>query len=301
MNKSVIVIFALLGAATAAAAQPNAQLALDAFLEQRVPDELAADGTLLSRLGIALDVETVGDKLIVSLVDPVTRRVIASTKVDTVPADREAAVALITQVAASLVAQVGVARADTIASGETASAASAVAELKRHSDAEYQYRQEMVTFERGYGVSGDKNGVRSYTYTQPVLGELRKPLRGRDIYLALGRPDLAQQYSRRKRRGWIGLFGGPVVGLAGVAVVAVADENHNTPLGVTGGVMALAGVVGLVGGLYYLWNPHPVDDSEWYDLAQTHNANVRRKYGLSVGVAPYARPDGGGLAVGGRF
>jgi hypothetical protein len=300
MNKTVIAIF--IAASATAAAAPGAELSLDAFLEQRVPDELAADGTLLSRIGIALDVETVADKVIVSLVDPATRRVIASTKVDQVPVDREAAVAQVTQVAANLVAQLsGGVRVDIKVTGDTGVPANPVDELKRHGDAEYRYRQEMVTFERGWGISGDKNRVSSYTYTQPVLGELKRPLRGCEFYLAVDRPDLASEYSKRRRRGWIGALGGPLVTASGVIALAIGDDASNAPLQITGGVMTVAGVVGFFGGLWYLWHSHPVDESEWYGLAQHHNATVRRKYGLSVGVAPYAHADGGGLSFAGSF
>jgi hypothetical protein len=62
-----------------------------------------------------------------------------------------------------------------------------------------------------------------------------------------------------------------------------------------------SGAVGLAGGTYYLLNPDPIDEDQWYFLAQTHNASVRRKYGLSVGVAPYAHADGGGLSFAGQF
>jgi hypothetical protein len=79
MNKALATFFVLACAAASARAQGDAQPALDVFLEQRVAEELAADGTLLSRLGVALDVEIVGDKLIVSLVDAATRRTVAST------------------------------------------------------------------------------------------------------------------------------------------------------------------------------------------------------------------------------
>src|SRR5678815_784691 len=76
-----------------AAAAPD----LAALLEQRVPQELAAEGVVLARLGVALDVELVGDRCVVSLVDQTTHRASASTKIDALPADTEAAVALVTQ------------------------------------------------------------------------------------------------------------------------------------------------------------------------------------------------------------
>src|SRR5689334_18140392 len=92
-------------AASTAAAQPVSDLPLASYLEQRVVDELAVEGVVLSRDHLMLKVEQLGDKLIVSLVDLATNRVAASTKIDAVPADREAAVAATTHVAADLVAQ----------------------------------------------------------------------------------------------------------------------------------------------------------------------------------------------------
>jgi hypothetical protein len=328
MNKSVLALIVLASLAAAAAAQ-TAQAPLDVFLEQRVAEELTADGTMLSRLGVALDIEAVGDKLLVSLVDPATRRVVASTKVDRVPTDREAAVAAITQVAANLVAQLGTAPV------AVPTQSTALADLKRHTDAEYRYRQEMVTFEREFAISGNKDGVSTRRWTVPVKGELKRPLEGRDFYLAVDRPDLAAQYSARSRRIWYGLLGGAAVGIGGLAVIGNAsdlggasecdysapsynqceadNDRRERPFALLGGGMMLAGAVGMIVGGYYVFNRHPVAVSEWYDLAAQHNANVRRKYGLTaerrarrqstgtIVVAPYALGDGGGLSVAGRF
>ena len=84
-----------------AAAAPD----LAGLLEQRVPQELATEGVVLGRLGVVLEIEIVGERCVVSLVDPTTHRASASTKIDALPADTEAAVALVTQVAANLAAQ----------------------------------------------------------------------------------------------------------------------------------------------------------------------------------------------------
>ncbi len=96
----------LLGAhARPVLADPDDAASLATFLEIRVPEELAAEGLLLSRQGLSLQIEPVGDKLLVSLIDRVTGRVVASTKIDQPPRDREAAVASVTEVAAGLVTQ----------------------------------------------------------------------------------------------------------------------------------------------------------------------------------------------------
>lgn len=330
MNKSVLALIVLASLATPAAAQAP----LDVFLEQRVADELASDGTPLSRLGVVLEIEAVGDKLLVSLVDAATHRAVASTKVESVPADREAAVAALTQVAANLVAQVGT-RGDAVAPAVDVADA-----LARHSNAEYRYRQEMVTFERGVsvsttaqpannGTSGVMVGTTVAHYMQPVLGELKRPLGGRDFYLAVDRPDLADKYSSRRRRTLIGMLGGSATAVLGLYVFATnadsscdpsqaaydqckSDFDHtHRPFMWLGGALMVGGAIGFIGGTYYLFRPHPVSVSEWYDLAEQHNASLRRKYGLgarasrtskrSLVVAPYLAGAGGGFAVAGRF
>ena len=100
-----LLLTCVLDLAATARAEPEPSAPLAAFLEARVPDELAAEGLVLSRRNLALQIEPVGDKLLVSLIDLVTGRVVASTKLDNPPRDREAAVASVTQVAAALVTQ----------------------------------------------------------------------------------------------------------------------------------------------------------------------------------------------------
>src|SRR5690606_39358477 len=103
MKHAVLAVLVILGLTVRAHAEDPPPI--DQFLEQRVPKELATDGVLLSRLGVHLDVELIGDKLLVSLVEDSTNRATASTKIDAIPPDREAAVATVTQVAATLATQ----------------------------------------------------------------------------------------------------------------------------------------------------------------------------------------------------
>jgi hypothetical protein len=100
MRLSLAVILLLVTFAPRAYAQQT-------FLERRVDDELAADGVQLSQLDVRIDVELVADKALVSLVDITTGRVRASTKLDDVPRQHEAAVASIVLVASSLVTELG--------------------------------------------------------------------------------------------------------------------------------------------------------------------------------------------------
>jgi hypothetical protein len=75
------------------------------FLERRVPDELASEGVLLSRYDLALKVEQLRGKWRVSLIDLTGGDVAASSRIDALPTDREAAVAIVTQIAGELAAQ----------------------------------------------------------------------------------------------------------------------------------------------------------------------------------------------------
>src|SRR5688572_24927937 len=140
------------GLATSAAAQ-TPTVALDIFLEQRVAEELAADGTLLSRMGVALDVEIVGDKTLISLVDPATRRAIASTKLDTLPSDREAAVATVVQIVSNLTSQLAQTTSTAVAMK------SALEDERKHREqkelAEAAYHRDAIHF-------GDHTMVRAY-------------------------------------------------------------------------------------------------------------------------------------------
>ncbi|MBL8619680.1 MAG: hypothetical protein JNK64_00220 [Myxococcales bacterium] len=114
--KLVHVLAALLAAPAIATAQPAAPAPpaapaspREAFLEQRVIEELAADGIVLARLDVVLALTPDGDALVIALVDPATGQARASTRLPQVPTDRDAAVATVTQVAATLATQVAAA------------------------------------------------------------------------------------------------------------------------------------------------------------------------------------------------
>jgi hypothetical protein len=338
MNKSLLAAI-LLASAVAPAAAQEATVPIDVFLEQRVAEELAADGTILSRLGVALDVEAVGDKLLVSLVDPATRRAVASTKVDSVPADREAAVAAVMQVTANLVAQLGrtaqPAAAPAPPAADTAKAVKQVIDEERADRAsEYRFRQEAITFGDEVAVFTDGKTTSVRHEAVAYQGDMHRKLEPREFYELVGRADLADAYDRRTAIAWGGLIGGGVVAMTGGLLWAKnlnpsndcdplasdymqcsdrADANA-APVRTAGMAMFAVGSVGALVGIYYIYHRHPVSDSERYELAASHNAELRAQYGLptarlhrprttdrSFVIAPYASSDAGGFAIAGRF
>src|SRR4051812_45664919 len=104
MKRFFIVIVAALAVSRSASADaPGNQDPISTFLERRVPEELAAEGVVLSRRDFTLKVEAVGAELLLSIIDVSTGRVAASTKLDVVPQDREAAVAATTHLVADLI------------------------------------------------------------------------------------------------------------------------------------------------------------------------------------------------------
>lgn len=314
----------------AAAATKDSKAPLDRFLEQRVAEELAADGTILSRLGVALEIEQVGDHLLVSLVDPATRRAVASTKVDNVPADREAAVASVTQVVANLTTQLST--KPSSGAGEVKAALEQDREDRRaKEDAEFHYKQEAITFGDLY-IATTTNGSTSVSHSMlPYKGG--RQLTPEEFFVEVGRQDLADTFHHRTVVGWTGIGIGSVFVLGGAIYMTAgltdncdagsstfdtcfaqhqADEKKHFEIGI--GISAGGLLISMVG-YYYLLTRNPASKNEIYDLADVHNAKLRQKYNMpgatsdasfrphlqDVAIAPYATGDGAGLAVAGRF
>jgi hypothetical protein len=75
MQRHVVVWLVIALARTAAAQAPGQIEPVAApFLEKRVPEELATEGVVLSRRNLALQIEQLGDKWLVSLVNLTTGR-----------------------------------------------------------------------------------------------------------------------------------------------------------------------------------------------------------------------------------
>jgi hypothetical protein len=316
----------------AAAATKDSKAPLDRFLEQRVAEELAADGTILSRLGVALEIEQVGDHLLVSLVDPATRRTVASTKVDNVPADREAAVASVTQVVANLTTQLST--KPSSGAGEVKAALEQDREDRRAKEAaEFHYKQEAISFGDLYIATTSSSGSTSVSHSMlPYKGG--RQLTPEEFFVEVGRQDLADTFHHRTVVGWTGIGIGTaiILGSSIYMVAAMPEDNcdvgsstfdtcfakheadtsrhFKVSLAIGGGGL----LVGLVG-YYYMLTRNPASKNEIYDMADAHNAKLRQKYNMpgatsaasfrphlqDVAIAPYATGDGAGLAVAGRF
>jgi len=147
----------------------------------------------------------------------------------------------------------------------------------------------------------------------PVMGNDRRPLVGRSLYTALGRPDLAKEYERRqsaKRLMGVGagllLISGAVVALSAFGIHGCnpgdvhCQEDRDRQLKdrfYWSGGLALGGaVLGIASSSY---SAHPVSRNELMSLIRDHNRQVRADAGLSI--APTALPGGAGVRVSGSF
>lgn len=325
----------LLGIPGIAAAQAPGQVepVSAPFLEKRVPEELATEGVVLSRRNLALQVEQLGDRWLVSLVDLTTGRVVASTKVDVLPADREAAVAAMTHVVSDLAAQI-VGRAEPPPPPPPPAAAPPPppvviddrAEREQRELAELKFRREALRFGNTLVVAATGNVVSVTTRWTVHQGDLDQQLEPEEFYAKVGRPDLGEEYASRRKL----MIGGYVVGSAALAigiVVAFSSrtdcsvdqpdfsscEHNNTQNFLTAYLVGSSlGLIGLSVGFWYQFHPHPITENEAKGLADVYNQRLRRELGLpvvrrepllrDVRLAPFiARGDARGLALTARF
>lgn len=300
-------VAALVGSIDTARAQ--APEAVASFLEHRVPEELALEGVLLSRHNVTLHVEQVGDVLILSLVDNSTTRVVASTKLDAVPADREAAVATTTHLVAELVTQISAAAPVPAPLPVPAPAPApppvVAPDPQAHEIAELRFKRESIRFSNDFDITVTNNTGVIHRKWVALQGDLDERLSPDEFYQKVGRPDLAKAYDHRRDI----MIGGWVVAGVGAAVAAYAlfsapddgndDWNEHVFIGA-----GLAAVVGGGVGWWYRFHPQPISESEAKQLAEQHNQELRRRLGLPVvdlQVAPVATGTTGGLALSGKF
>jgi hypothetical protein len=298
----------VMGLARSAGAQPPGETepTIAAFLERRVPDELATEGVVLSRRNLGLHVEQLADKWLVSLVDLTTGRVAASTKVDVLPADREAAVAVMTHVVADLVAQI-VGRTELPPAPAPVAAppvSPTVEQILREQHAEREqrdereqraavdlaYKRRLIRLSETYDLTASPSEDGSRLRWAAYRGKPTEQLDPLTFYREVGRPDLADEYVTRKQL----MIGGFVVaGLAFVGSYVLLfyeltkdfsnqadciemNSNCNTdgasyvPPVLAFGVGAIA--VGT--GIYYATHRQPISENDARALADAYNQRL---------------------------
>lgn len=323
MKPAALALASVLAIAARASAQPAsdapATAHLPAFLEQRVVEELISDGILLSRLGVTLEIALVGDIAIVSLIDAATGRARASTKIDHLPADRDAAVASTTQVAASLVDQLGPRKEapapETLAKALAEHRAKEREERQQSAVAEARYRESALGFSEEVtmfvasrdGTITAVDRTRRWTAFQ---GEQRIELEPHEFYELVQRGDLIEAYDRRRAiRNVTAVVGGAMSTLSTYLILTSDFGDPGMKVGIA---LGLGAVVPLTISGWYWARPHPITETQAKVLATKYNGWLRRSLGLpsaardrgvlrEVAWAPYATPDGAGIALGGRF
>jgi xanthosine utilization system XapX-like protein len=272
-------------------------------LDQRVTDQLAAQGIALSRHNLGLRItrsETEGTWT-VAVVEIGNARVAASIQVDA-PADPEAAVPVVTRAATDLAEQVS----------------ARVNEIK--------FRLMSLRFTPGYEATDRRS--RAPRQWQVFRGGRGEELEAQEFFQMVGRDDLATSYQRRHYV----MMGGFAIAVAGFATAAILtieaqspltqcqtvqgdqgqvclDQHHRT---LAPAVVALvAGLAGIAVGTYVYRHPQPIDEDDARTLADGYNQRLRGALGLraasrpprlrDVALVPYAGRTDAGLALGGRF
>jgi hypothetical protein len=187
--------------------------------------------------------------------------------------------------------------------------------------AEVSYKKEAVVF-RDFMIANVTNGGVTSVGSATVAYRNGRKLSTGEFYEAVERPDLAATYHHRMKIGrtlvWTGL--GVALAASAYGLYAVAKPNrcevgaadfsacldrdsaNQKRAFIQSSVVGGGGLLALVVGFYVVAKSAPATMNEAHDMADTHNAKLRRKYGLPTArVAPYATPDGGGVAMVGRF
>lgn len=313
----VVVVFLVAGArvAPAAAQGPRdgaAELPIAALLEQRVPEELAVEGVMLSRRGLLLQIEEVGTRLLVSLVDRSTRRVAASTTIDHISADRDAAVATATHVVADLAAEIAARAAPSPATDATEDRGDRTREV-----AEQRFRREAIGFGTEvsvYLVATPERFVAGASQRWfPYQGELKARLELAEFYRLVGRTDLMDSY-RRRHAMMVGLYWGGGALAIGSAMLGFAalDADQGTFSRLRSAALAglCGGLVAIAAGRWLQSAPQPIGENEAKSLAEQYNGRLRRQLGLpaaarartrDVRVVPYVSARDAGIALATAF
>jgi hypothetical protein len=341
MKRLWVVCIVLVGLAHAARAQapgqtgPAIEPVTAPFLEVRVRETLARRGIALSRMSLLLRLEPLASEWLVSLVDLGTGRVAASTKIDALPADGDAAVAVVADVVAGLATQV-TDRAEpppppppwTQPPAPSASGAEPLqplgAERQPRDAAEAEFNRRSIRFGPTYDLQAAGNYTAMPRRWTAYQGDVRQKLRPFQFYQAVGRPDLIDSYGTRKATAIAGfVIGGISAGAAYVLFVVATTSTIECPIdssfhrncpdaSYTPTLLAAAvSGVAFITGIYYVTHLQPLDDGEAKALANEYNQRLRHQLGLPVATRrprlrdlrlwPYVTGHDAGLAVGARF
>lgn len=281
---------------------PSAPGALTApELERRVGEALAAQHAALVGHKLRLRIERSGERWTASLLEA-SGRVAASTQVERLPDDGDAAVAAMTRAVIELDAQVA----------------------RRVN--EFKFQLMSVRFAPTYLANARLD--RASRQWQLYRGSRTQELEAPEFFQLMGRDDLVSSY-RRRRYIMYGAFAVAAAAFGTAAVLALGNESDFDTCGAAPGpdgqncvnehnrssapmLIALGvGVAGVAVGTYYHRSPQPIDEDDAKALADAYNRQLRGRLGLTaaarpprlrdVTLAPYPRGAGGGLAVAGRF
>lgn len=188
-----------------------------------------------------------------------------------------------------------------------------------------EYDRLFIDFDLWMAVSG--SGAVS-TWAEPHQGKYRKPLPGAEFYRAVGREDLAKSYENRRNTkilvtvlGTAVCLGGLIYALQGAGTVDYSAYNADQLQAANDGKLTTGLVLMTIGGLVaplpWLFSSHPVDAPEARRLADEYNQRLKARLGLAqeesgsvsrqraasveVMAIPFARRNGGGLALVGTF
>ncbi len=311
------------------ASHPSASFAQHApeLLRQRVLQELLIEGISLERLEQDIMLFHKGEGMWLQLQDS-RGEMLAQRFVPRLPSVLEAAVA---QLVVLVVAMVQTPSAiEPTPPGFAPRILAPSPDPQPNAQALEDYQQRFIGLDEALLVNRDGVTVQDAV---PYLGKYKKPLQGKDFYLAVGRPDLAQAYTQNLRTLWglsiaaSALFIGGLSGGIAYSVVAAKEgcsecdpPQENTQLkSIFIGIGGIFGGAGLAATLLVVIRGflpgHPVSPPEARKLIDDHNKQLRRELNLPptpspappkpnlprLGVAPFVGAQGGGLGVFGRF
>ncbi|MBT3223880.1 MAG: hypothetical protein HN348_32835, partial [Proteobacteria bacterium] len=215
-----------------------------------------------------------------------------------------------------------VAQSGQAGEGVSVKAASAVSDIANNTGAEQegaqqQYEERFVWFQGMASVSVESGAILS-TWSVPYKGKYKEPLNGAHFYSYIDQDDLAKKYKKRLATR-LGVAAVGIAAVAGGTVYALipgkSDEYGISSFDnmVPGLIVAGTGAV-VMAGAVYLINPHPVDVSARYRMADEFNQSLRNELGMSanlpsnlqkpavtMALAPWATPDSAGGIVAFNF